>query len=157
MELARRFKKAALKPRLGWGLDLITRRMYSTLPTIWHGWGRNFIAASRGRPWRVIAGILFLLCCTFTVWPALVAGLSNDKALDAAVWLILAGAHYVLITLALVDGYRWGRSDVRYALLWPLGLLALLIIFFRSLYLSSRRQVVWRGVRYDLNPGKATP
>jgi len=36
--------------------------------------------------------------------------------------------------------------------LWPIGTLLLLAIFAKSLYLSGRRQVVWRGTRYDLKP-----
>ncbi|HEX8323339.1 MAG TPA: glycosyltransferase family 2 protein [Tepidisphaeraceae bacterium] len=152
VEMARRMKRAGLKPRLGWGMDLVTTRMYASLGEIFRGWGRNFIAASRGKPWRVLGAIGFLLLCTLTVWPALAIGLAHDVPLNGRVWLGLGLLHVVLITLALVDGYRWGRSNAVYALLWPLGTLMLLAVFVRSLYQSGRRQVVWRGVRYDLKP-----
>lgn len=152
VEMARRMKRVGLKPRLGWGMDLVTTRMYASLGDIFRGWGRNFIAASRGKPWRVLAAIGFLFLFTFTVWPALVVGLTHDVPLNSRVWLGLAALHFVFITVAMVDGYRWGRNKVAYALLWPLGTVLLLALFVRSLYQSVRRQVTWRGVRYDLKP-----
>lgn len=152
VELARRLKKAGFAPRLGWGMDLVTTRMYASLPEIFRGWGRNFIAASRGKPWRVLGAIGFLMACVFTVWPALVAGLSHDVPLNGRIWLGLAVTHSILITVGLIDGYRWGRNDWRFALLWPISTVMLLALFCRSLYQSTRRQVVWRGVRYDLRP-----
>ncbi|MDB5326765.1 MAG: glycosyl transferase family 2 [Phycisphaerales bacterium] len=152
VEMARRLKLAGGTPRVGWGMDLITTRMYASLGEIFRGWGRNFIAASRGRPWRVLAGIGFLVFLTFTVWPALIAGLCHDTPLNGRIWLALGLAHFALITIALYDGYRWGRSKAAYAFLWPISTIFLLALFCRSLYQSSRRRVVWRGVCYDLKP-----
>ncbi|MGC4034046.1 MAG: glycosyltransferase family 2 protein [Tepidisphaeraceae bacterium] len=153
--MAKKLKAAGGSPRLGWGMDLVTTRMYGTLGSVFTGWGRNFIAASAGKPWRVLAAIGFLLCCTFTVWPALIAGFNNDQNFDAGVWLTLAGLHLTLVTFAIVDAYRWGRADWRYALLWPIGLVVLLAIFVRSLYLCACRRVVWRGVTYELSKAQA--
>jgi chlorobactene glucosyltransferase len=152
VELARRMKRAGLSPRIGWGMELVSTRMYSTLGDLFNGWGRNFIAASRGRTARVWGAIAFLLLCTLSVWPAAVAGIVHDVAFNGRIWLALACVHYLLITAVLADGYRWGRVRPLYALLWPLGTLVLLLIFAKSLYLSTRRQVVWRGTRYDLKP-----
>jgi chlorobactene glucosyltransferase len=152
VELARRLKKAGYAPRLGWGMDLVTTRMYASLPEIFRGWGRNFIAASRGKPWRVLAAMAFLIVCVFTVWPALIAGICHDVPLNREVWLYLVYLLAILMTCTLADGYRWGRHSGTLGLLWPISTVMLLALFIRSLYQSTRRQVVWRGVRYDLRP-----
>ena len=156
VELARRMKRAGLTPRIGWGMDLVTTRMYSSLREIFNGWGRNFIAASRGRTNRVWAGIAFLLICTLSVWPAMVAGVAHEVPLNGRVWFLLSFVHAMLISVVLIDGYRWGRANPKYALLWPVGTLVLMALFVRSLYLSKRRQVTWRGNRYDLKPAAGT-
>jgi glycosyltransferase involved in cell wall biosynthesis len=150
VEMARRLKRAGFAPRLGWGMDLVTTRMYSDLAGIFNGWGRNFIAASRGSTRRVWGAIAVLFVCTFTALPVLAYGLWHVGTFEGNVWLTLGVLHYAAVTLNLIDGYRWGRARAAYALLWPLGLVLLLAVFVRSLYFSKRRQVVWRGVRYDL-------
>ena len=152
VEMARRLKRAGYRPRLGWGMDLITTRMYATWSAIYTGWGRNFIGASHGSPNRVIAAAAFVICCVLSVWPALAWGayLTLHHAWEGPIWIIAGVLHALLITIAIVDSYRWGRASVGYALLWPISTIALLVIFTRSIYFAMTKQIVWRGVRYDL-------
>lgn len=159
VELARKLKKAGYRPRLGWGMDLITTRMYATWPTIYSGWGRNFIAASQGSATRVYAAAAFIVLCILSVYPALAWGIYEtlQHAWEGPIWIMAAVLHALLITIAMVDGYRWARAGVGYALLWPISTIALLVIFTRSIYFAVTKQIIWRGVRYSLKTNPSGP
>ncbi len=137
VEIARILKRRGYRPRLGWGLDLITTRMYSDLRSIMQGWSRNFIAASRGRPWRVLAAVSFLFAGVFSAIPALVLG---DHLLQS-----LGVSHLVLITMLLALGYHQAAASAWRALLWPISIVVLLAIYARSLLLCYTRRLTWRG------------
>jgi len=142
VELARILKRQGLRPRLGWGLDLVTTRMYGGLNEVINGWGRNFVAASRGRPWRVLGAITFVFGCVLTIWPAAVLG---DWRLR-----LIAIIHGLLMTLLLAMAYRQAGSRAWRAVLWPFSSLVLLCIFVRALWVSFTRRLTWRGQQYSL-------
>ena len=156
VEIARLFKRSGKRPRLGWGMDLVTARMYGDFASIFRGWGRNFIAASRGGPWRVVGGVLFVICCVLSVYPALAWGIYRQfnpvNDLGGVGWLATALVHVAMMTAGLWSSYRFGGNPGRYALLWPLSSLVLLVIFGRSLYLSATGKMDWRGRTYAINP-----
>lgn len=144
VELARLLKRNGYRPRLGWGLDLITTRMYSDLRSILQGWGRNFIAASRGRPWRVLGAVTFIVACVFSAIPALIWG-------DAIV-RTQGVVHLALITALLGAGYAQAGAPPWRALLWPVSIVMLLVIFARSLWLCYTRRLTWRGSTVEVRP-----
>ncbi len=146
VEIARRLKITGFKPRMGWGMDLVQAHMYDSWSTVWRGWGRNFIMASRGKPGRMIAAIAFLIFCVFSIIPAAFWGI---YAYDPR-WIALVGLHATIVTLAIFSNYRWAKSDGWLALLWPISAVLMLAIFARSLYLCLVGSMDWRGVRYSL-------
>lgn len=156
VEIARLFKRSGKRPRLGWGMDLITAKMYGDFKSIFRGWGRNFIAASRGRPGRVIGAVIFVFCCVLSVYPAFMWGIYRHlhpiNELGGIGWLTTAIVHALMMTLGLASGYRFGGNPGRLALLWPLSSIVLLLIFARSLHLCATGRMDWRGVSYSIKP-----
>jgi len=146
VEMARLLKRNGFRPRLGWGMDLVTAHMYSSGAEVWRGWARNFIIASRGKPGRVLGGAAFVVACVLSIYAAIAWGAWMHNWL----WITAAAVHGVAITSAMVSAYRWGRYRVTYALLWPIGSMMLLAIFARSLYLCAIGRVDWRGATYSL-------
>jgi chlorobactene glucosyltransferase len=146
VEIARVLKRAGLRPRVGWGLDLVDAHMYDTWPTVWRGWSRNLIMASRGKPWRALGVVAFIVACVFSAFAALAWGVFHAQP----VWVITSILHMLLITVVLVSAYRRGGFDPRYALLWPISAVLLLAILGRSLYLCAIGRMDWRGVSYSL-------
>lgn len=140
VQLARLLKRAGHRPRLGWGLDLVHTTMYGGLPEVLRGWGRNFIAASRGKPWRVLGAMTFTVLCVFSIWPAM---FSNDARLH-----LIAALHAALITTLLAIAYTQAGSRAWRALLWPLSSVVLMAIFMRSLWACVTGRVMWRGQSY---------
>jgi chlorobactene glucosyltransferase len=146
VEIARRLKSTGCRPRIGWGMDLVRSHMYDSWSTVWRGWGRNFIMASRGKPGRMILAIMFLVFCVFSIIPAAFCGV---YAYDSR-WIALAGLHAATVTIAIFSTYRWAKSDGWLAFLWPVSAVLMLAIFARSLYLCLIGSMDWRGVRYSL-------
>lgn len=149
VELARLLKRGGYRPRIGWGMDLITTRMYSGLGEIINGWGRNFIAASRGKPWRVLGAVAFVILCGLSVWPALMLGDHSTR------WVAIV--HAAMITGLLCVAYRQAGSAWVRGLLWPMSSLMLLTLFSRSLWLCYTRRITWRGGAIELKTAGAAP
>lgn len=149
VELARILKRTGYRPRIGWGMDLITTRMYSGLGEIIRGWGRNFIAASRARPWRVLMASTFVILCGLTVWPALIFG---DPLMRT-----VAVVHAILITGILAVAYSQAGSSFVRALAWPMSSLMLLVLFAKSLWLCYTRRLTWRGGAVELKSHPLPP
>ncbi|MBC7784007.1 MAG: glycosyltransferase [Burkholderiales bacterium] len=154
VEIARLFKRSGKRPRIGWGMDLVTTTMYADFRGVWRGWSRNFIAAARGGCGRVLWAAAFLLFCVWSIYPAVAWGIYRQNhpinAFGGIGWLVSAGAHAVLMTAGLWSAYRWGGNNPLYALLWPFSTVVLLAIFCRSVYMSLTGRMDWRGVSYTL-------
>jgi chlorobactene glucosyltransferase len=159
VEMARLLKGKGKRPRLGWGMDLVMTHMYDSFAKVWRGWGRQFIVASRGKPGRVLGGVLFVVVGVLSVYPAIAWGVYRQlhpvNALGGIGWLATAALHILLMTTGLASAYKWGGNSPARALLWPLSSLVLLAIFARSLYLSITRKIDWRGGSYALQPATA--
>ena len=63
-------KGAGYRPRVGWGDGFATVRMYDSLGAIVRGWARNFYIGSRGRPWRILLAVTFVLACCLSSYAA---------------------------------------------------------------------------------------
>lgn len=146
VEMARLMKRMGMRPRVGWGQDLVEARMYEGWGQVYRGWSRNLIMASRGRPWRVLGVVMFLLLAVMSSFAALGWGLWQGNQ----GWVFLSLGHMVMITVVLWSGYGRGRFQRCYAFLWPVGVLLLLMILIRSLHLCWRGSMEWRGVYYSL-------
>jgi chlorobactene glucosyltransferase len=163
VEMARVLKARGFRPRISWGADFAAVRMYSSLGSIFRGWGRNFFAGSLGRPWRILGAIAFLLCCSFSAYVALAWGIYRNihpvSFVKGWLWITTSVAHLAIMTGALAIMYSWSKNRRAYALLFPLGGAMLLGIFCRSLWMCVTGRVEWRGTRYThrMNPMLAQP
>ena len=157
MEMARLLKVRGLRPRIAWGNEYASVRMYDNLPAILRGWARIYYAGGVGSPWRIIAAALFTLLCTLSAYAALAWGVwrlfqpaPGYFGTTAAVgWLVAGGLHLLLVTWLLGEIYVWSGNPRRNALLFPLGGPMLLWIFGHSLYMCATKKVTWRGVAYS--------
>lgn len=160
VEIARYLKRSGKRPRLGWGEDLVSVRMYSSFSQIFRGWARNFFAGSLGKPWRVLGAIAFVLLCGLSFIPAVAWGLHRNahplNALAGWGWLATAATHWGLMTMCLAASYRWSGNKKIYALLFPLGAAILLAIFVKSLWTCLTGRVEWRGTKYAHRMAVAT-
>lgn len=157
VEIARLLKTQGFRPRVSFGNDFAAVRMYSSLSGIISGWARIFYSARVGSPWTILAGILFLVVCCFSAYPALAWGVYrvfHPSALifhinAAAAWIGISLNHLMLMTWLLGMAYAWSGNRRRNALLFPIGGTLLLVIFLRALRMCITKKVEWRGTSYS--------
>lgn len=152
VEIAKLAKSRGLEPRIAWGVDLAAVRMYSSLPRLIKGWGRNFFGCGRGSPWRIITGILFILFSCYSVYAAIGFSIWRITQGNSTFWSIgwssAAAVHFALMTFFLGKTYEWSGNVKRNALLFPLGGALMLWIFAVALKLCLTKKVEWRGDQY---------
>jgi chlorobactene glucosyltransferase len=162
MVLARLFKRNGLRPRVSWGTDLCTVRMYDSFSKIMRGWSRIFFASGVGSPLRSLMGIAFVIICCYSALPALAWGIYRQAHPVVAMlrdpWLATAAVHWLLMTFQIGIMYRWTLNPRRYALAFPITAALLLVIFFRAVWMCVTRKVEWRGTQYQhaMDHGVAT-
>lgn len=155
--LARLLKSTGKRVRISWGADLAAVRMYSSLASIFKGWGRNFYAGSLGRPWRILLVGLVIVACSFSAYVALAWAVWRIfhpvNAYGAYGWALSAIVHLILMMGALGAMYSWSGNRRSSALLFPLGGSILLLIFAKALQMCATGKVEWRGTQYGHRSG----
>jgi chlorobactene glucosyltransferase len=152
LAFARMLKPQGRRVRVSWGADLLTVRMYSSLSSIFKGWGRNFYAGSLGKPWQILLAIFFVIVCSFSAYAAL--GWSVYRffepvnAYGAYGWLSAAVVHMAFITGVLGMVYSWSGNSKLNGLFFPISGTMLLGILFKSLKMCITGKVEWRGTSY---------
>lgn len=153
VEIARQVKIRGLKPRVAWGNDICSVRMYSSLQQIIRGWSRIYYAARTGSPWRTLAAMATLIFCCFTVYAALAWGVFRLSHPGGTMphygWLVAGGAHLVLMTFFMSYFYAWSNNSRLNALGFPLAGSILLWIMAKAVYMCATKKVVWRGTSYQ--------
>ena len=156
VEIARLLKTRGWKPRVAWGNEFCSVRMYNSLANIFKGWGRIYYAGRAGSPWRILAAMAFLLLCCFSGYAALVwagwraASPTTFFGFSAALaWLVASLAHLALLTFFVGTMYEWSGNRRSNALLFPLGGSLLMGIFLKALRMCVTRKVEWRGTSYQ--------
>lgn len=157
VSIARFMKRRGLRPRMSWGNDYASVRMYSSFGDIYRGWSRIYYAAGMGRPWRMLIGAAFLLLCAFPAYAALAWGayrLSHPASFFGVIpaawsWLAAGGLHVGLMTCMLAVMYRWSGNRGRSALLFPITGPLLLAMLLRAARMCITKKVTWRGVSYS--------
>jgi chlorobactene glucosyltransferase len=156
VEIARLLKTSGWKPRVAWGSEFCSVRMYNSLDAIFKGWGRIFYAGRAGSPWRVLAAVTAILLCGFSAYLALAwavwRAFNPSEALWGQsnwAWLAAAIIHLALLTWFVGTMYRWSGNPRRNALLFPLGGSMLLAIFLKALKMCVTKKVEWRGTSYS--------
>lgn len=152
IEIARLVKARQLRPRICWGTQLASVRMYSSMATIRRGWARIFYAAGRGRPWRSITGILAVIFCGLSVYFAAAWGILSlwrPAGWLAPVWLIAAALHFLIMTTLLAMAYRSTGNPRSRALGFPIAGILLITVFVKSIRLCLTGRLEWRGTQYN--------
>ena len=156
VEIAVQMKLRGLRPRVSWGNDFCSVRMYSSLGGIIRGWSRIYYAARVGSPWRVLAALFFTVVSGLGVYAALawsVYRLTHPvPALHGwlgVAWLAWSLLHLVLMTVFLGYIYEWSGNPRRNALLFPVAGSLLVWIFLRALKMCVTKKVEWRGTAYS--------
>jgi glycosyltransferase involved in cell wall biosynthesis len=156
VEIARVMKAHGLRPRISWGNDYCSVRMYSSLPGIIRGWSRIYYAARVGSPWRVLMALAFVLLSCFTVYPALAWGIYRTIHPIAMwhgwlgpLWLLAAVPHLAIMTFYLARMYKWSGNSRINALYFPVAGTLLCYTFFRALKMCVTKKVEWRGTAYS--------
>jgi hypothetical protein len=107
----------------------------------------------------MLAGISFLLASCFSLFAAIAWGayrlVNPITTFGGEAWLIVALAHWSVMTLAIAINYAWTGNPRRYALLFPLGAAMLIIIWCRAIAMCFTRRVEWRGTRYSQQSSEA--
>lgn len=153
VEMARLLKRRGKRIRIAWGTDFAAVRMYSSLSGIFKGWGRNFYAASLGKPWRILLAIAFVVLCGFSAYAA--AAWTIFRFINPGTvwggpwgWLAAAVTHLILMHLSLAKLYTWSGNPGTNAGLFPLGGSMLIGVFIKSLRMCATGKVEWRGTHY---------
>lgn len=156
VEIARLMKTRGLRPRVSWGNDFCSVRMYSSLESIIRGWSRIYYAARVGSPWRTLAALTFVLQCCFSVYPALAWTawrLSHPSPVLYGylgwAWLAASALHWIVMTAFLAVMYHWSGNRRRNALMFPVAGSLLVYIFLRALKMCVTKKVEWRGTSYQ--------
>ncbi|MGF1633610.1 MAG: glycosyltransferase [Phycisphaerae bacterium] len=150
--LARLFQRNKLRPRVAWGGHVGQVRMYRGLSQTVRGFARIFYGGSAGRPWRVLAGLGWLLLTVASLVAALVWGVYRVRfpvvAFGGAGWLLAVVLHAAAVVAALALVYRHSRHPWWLALAWPVGLVALAWVLLKALVSCVTGRAEWRGQTY---------
>jgi glycosyltransferase involved in cell wall biosynthesis len=155
VEIAVQLKRAGLRPRVSWGTDFASVRMYSSLGAIFRGWSRIYYAARVGSPWRILAALLFVILCCFTAYAAVGWGIWREvhpvtgAAAWGPAWLIAGAVHLAVMTWFLSKIYEWSGTNRRNALWFPVAGSMLVLIFLKALKMCITKKVEWRGTAYS--------
>jgi glycosyltransferase involved in cell wall biosynthesis len=161
MTLARIMKRSGFRPRMAWGIELGSVRMYDSLATIMRGWSRIFFGSSCGSPWRSLCVMLFILFGCYSAYAAAAWGIydlihSNDRMMGIA-WLAAATVHWTMTTVQLGIIYRWMGTRAIYAAAFFVSGWFVLVMLCRAIWMCLTRRVDWRGTSYSHPIGLADP
>ena len=155
--LARQFRRAGLPVRVVGGRGAISFRLYGGgLGDLVEGWSKNFASGAGSTP-----PVRFLLVFAWVVGIGTAAQAPVREAVAAiAGWpgpgavLWIGFAAFVLqlaVQLRPLGNYSWA------SVLFPLPLAAWFVIFFRSIVLTARGRVRWKGRSVPVRPRGTQP
>jgi chlorobactene glucosyltransferase len=145
VELARLLKGNEFRVRLMMAPHLASTRMHSNLHQMFNGWARIYSGTARRKPWRILCAMWFILTGVLTLYPAAAYGLIT---LDWP-WLVLAGAHFVLMTSWLMYVYSWSGNPMRNALLAPISGSMIFAILVYALRKCQTGRITWRDTVFS--------
>ncbi len=164
MALTRVMKQSRLRPRIAWGADLGSVRMYDSLPNIMKGWSRIFFGCGSGSPWRSLALMLVILIGGYSVFIAAAWGVyrvGHPVGIRNGIpWLAAAAIHWTLMTVQIGIIFRWMGARAIYAAVSFITGLFVLVILAHAVWMCITGRVHWRGTSYShaiemANPDKA--
>jgi glycosyltransferase involved in cell wall biosynthesis len=153
MMLARILKQEKLRPRIAWGTDLGAVRMYDSLAAIMRGWSRIFFGSSSGSPWRSLLVMFFILIGCYSCFAAAGWGVYRwfhpIGFRNGIPWLVVAAAHWLVMTLQIGVIYRWMRAPAYYSSAFLITGGFLMAILLRAVWMCITGRVSWRGTSYS--------
>ncbi|MDB5300185.1 MAG: glycosyl transferase family 2 [Phycisphaerales bacterium] len=157
VEIARLMKVADLRPRVSWGNQFCSVRMYSSLGAIFRGWSRIYYSARVGSPWTVLSAMFALVFCCFSAYAAIAWGLwrtvhpaaTSLGGWGGAAWLAGGLVHLAIMTWLLGIVYLWSGNPRRNALMFPVAGPMVFLILLRALRMCVTKKVEWRGTAYS--------
>ena len=149
--LAQRFFAAGNKTVLILGLDQLSTRMYASLRDIVNGWRKNVFAGGLdsvpfGRLGRTLFPLLLLVPPLIQLLPALTLVFALSGFATGETLLLWAAISTAATLVWWIVVYATAGENPIYALLYPLGALILLYIFFTAVIRG--RRVSWKGRTY---------
>lgn len=149
VHLARRYRERGLAVRCLGGGETVAFRMYpGGVRQLLEGWTKNIASGAGLSPWWALGGTVAWICACIAVALAGVRDAWSWALGDGpAPWAAAGAWAVVAVQLGWMLG-RIGTWRVATAVLFPVPLLAFLMIFFRSLAITLvRGEVTWRSRR----------
>jgi hypothetical protein len=150
--LAQRFRHAGLPVRVVGGRGAIRFRLYGGgIRDLVEGWSKNFASGAGSTP---VVRFLLVFAWVIGVGTAAqvpvreaIAALGGWSGPGAVLWIGFAAfALQLAVQLRPLGNYSWA------AVLFPIPLAAWFVIFFRSILLTARGQVRWKGRAVPVRP-----
>ena len=150
LAIAQEFVRANRRIALLLAIRQLSTRMYASLDELIAGWGKNIYAGGRhsvlgGRFGRALYPILLPAMPLMGLAPPVVMILGMLDVLSTG-WLIWGAICFTVSVLAYAGAYLFMRASPVYALLYPLGLVIVLLIAIAAV--SRGPRVRWKGREY---------
>jgi cellulose synthase/poly-beta-1,6-N-acetylglucosamine synthase-like glycosyltransferase len=151
VELYRALKLSGYRPRLLIGNRYVSTRMHANLGQMMRGWSRIYSGTARRRPWRILATLLFILVCGFSVYAAIIAGgvALASGASGGAAWVACGLVHFAVMTGVLGWIYNGTGNPPVLSLLFPLSGSVVIALLLAALRACVTGRIVWRGTVFD--------
>jgi hypothetical protein len=151
--IGKRIKAAGLGLLFANGRKVLRTRMYSNFNEIIQGWTRILAASMNYRVGHVLAQLFTHLLISLPVFIlALWAYVPTARELCPSCWFVLPAMHIVATALICHLFYPELGVPRRYAVLFPLGNLVLIIVLGTILKkIWSKDALQWRGTTYSTN------
>jgi chlorobactene glucosyltransferase len=148
--MAQRYFARGKRVVLAQGTGQLSTRMYTSLRELIHGWGKNVFAGGRDAmpagkfgqllfPFALLSGPVFGFVPTLV----LIAGLFVPLGPSLLLWAVIAELSLFIWWIYI---YRSIREPLWYVPLFPLGAVAVFLIFLRAIVRGQR--VVWKDREY---------
>ena len=150
--LAQRFRRAGLPVRVAGGRGAIDFRLYGGgLGDLVEGWSKNFASGAGSTPpvrfLLVFAWVLGVGTAAQAPIREVVAAIAGWSGPGVVLWIGFAAfALQLAVQLRPLGNYSWA------SVLFPIPLAAWFVIFFRSILVTARGKVRWKGRSAPVRP-----
>lgn len=146
VELMRLLKARGCKVRLLFGQKLASTHMHTHWRQMLHGWGRIYSGTARRKPGRILAAMAFIVFCGLRFYMAILHVIVHHAFTPG--WIGVVTAQGVLMFAFLAKIYRSSGNRARYAWLFPVTAVYLLVFMAYALRLCRTGRYSWRGSEF---------
>jgi cellulose synthase/poly-beta-1,6-N-acetylglucosamine synthase-like glycosyltransferase len=161
--LMRLMKRAGFTTRLFYGKRFASTRMHTSLRQMFHGWARIYSGVCERRAGRIVAAMAFVAISGLSAYAALAYGIARAAGAGDFLWLIVAAAHWLAMTIVLAAIYSSSGNPPAYALAFPVAAPVMLGTYAYAMRACRTGKIAWRGTTYTGGssvpsaPSAATP